>query len=609
MIAGAFTPPSTISDENQKSGSIIDRVLRQFSADNFIPLASIPHDTRRVYQDQSIGLIQQSVTLKHTQGIAYCNESGQVCISWSRLDNPNELEKNLSSSDNKNNNSSLILASYQRWQNECPKHIKGSFAFAIYDPKRQTLLLARDIMGVIPLYYNDGDPCFLFATNLAAIAKLNEVKNQACTQWITQYLFKHQADESLTGFTNIKKLPAGHTLLVSADNKPAVTAYWQLEDLITEATPKNSLDTYQRAFDQASIKQVKHKQTIGLELSGGLDSSSIMASLMEQQPDSDVHCFSRAYFTLEKEPIQALHKRYPNTNNHLWSDPSTNQHSFNDDLDHYISIFGLPDEHSLAIGCSDFLRVANQHDIKMVLSGYGGDEFSSALAHDVIFQLIQERRFLSLYQRLTGNPVKRLIRLLRLLRKQPSKTAYTPAMLNMKHPDIIHAQKQQTNHYQQLNNEKNHNRRLIQQWRAGGVLRLESHTLAGAAKGISFEWPFMDENVLACYLSSPIKERFGTGGQTRWLHRRAFTGRLPSIIINKKDKKIGTLNGKNDLHDIFIQRFPNKFNLHSLLQNMVDEKAVNDFLTTPSKEQKQSNHYRHTVKAIYSINCWLKHYF
>jgi len=392
-----------------------------------------------------------------------------------------------------------------------------------------------------------------------------------------------------------------------------VKPYWQLEELLTNPInnthSQNWVNTYRQLFDQAVRKRVNNDQTLGIELSGGLDSSSIMASLMEQLPNSNVHCFSRAYFSLEKKPLQALYKRYPNTINHLWDDPLNNQHNYQQDLNRYIALFGLPDEHSLAVGCSNFLKTANQNKVTTLLSGFGGDEFSSNMAKDTLRQLANQRRFIALYSRLTSNPVKRLLHILRLTLKQPASPLYQPVMLQTDHPAIVEMQQQQLDDYQRLNKEKNHNQRIIQRWRLGGVLRLESHSLAAAAEGTAFHWPFLDEELLACYFASPVTERFGTGGQKRWLHRRAFAKCLPNIIVEKNDKHIGSLVNSSDPHEVFMQRLPRKIKLHPQLQNLVDEVALNQFLATPTEAQKQSPNYRYTSKSIYSINLWLNTYF
>ena len=312
-------------------------------------------------------------------------------------------------------------------------------------------------------------------------------------------------------------------LRVDLDNgKVDVEQYWQLEDLLTKSYCKDHLEAYRNAFDHAVLKRLKQTQTLGIELSGGLDSSSIMASLMMQKPDTNVHCFSRAYFALEKQLIQSISDHYPSKNNYLWDDPNTSHHGFQKSLNDYIQLFGLPDEHSLAIDTHTFLETAREQNITTLLSGFGGDEFSSSLARDVILQLVDERRFFSAYARLSGNPIKRIFEVVRLSLKKPRRPDYLPAMLCLDNEDVINVKTQQYDFYQQLSFERSHNHRLIKQWRQSGVTRLESHSLAAASKGVSFHWPFIDENLLACFFSSPVTQRLGANGKTRWLHRQAF---------------------------------------------------------------------------------------
>ncbi|RBP49931.1 asparagine synthetase B family protein [Arenicella xantha] len=616
MIAGAF--PHDFSNEEESTRLVeVDDLLDQLCATDFPALSELPHDTRQVYRDNRVALIQQSVTNTLPQSLAHCTETGQVCVCWSYLENPAEISGHfLTESGSNTNDASFVLASYQRWSEDCPKRIKGAFVFAIYDPKRQMLLLARDRLGLKPLYYSVDSPCFLFASNAAAIARLDGVNNQLSSDWIAQHLFKHYSDSSSTGFANIKKLPAGHMLILKSENdvvRPRVKAYWRLEELSNssvQATEASDLvEEYRRSFDRAVAKRSLSNYPLGVELSGGLDSSSIMASLMEQSPSNKMHCFSRAFFSLEPEPIAALNQCYPDAQYHLWGDPESTGLAYQADLARYVELFGLPDEHSLAIGCANFLRVAKQNNVKTLLSGYGGDEFSSSLAHDTALQLADQGDFMALFTRLSGNPIRRLKTIYNLAFRQPSVSSYMPKMLKLDHPALVAVQQRQQEYSLSRSNTKDHNTRMVQRWRHGNVLRLESHTLAATAFGVSFHWPFLDEDLLACYFRSPVTERLGIGNKTRWLHRRALAGRLPKAILDKNNKDVGVLRNGQNPHETFMQRLPGKIDVHSALQSMVDAEELNQFLSSPTNEQKQQPAYRLTAKTIYSINVWLHSFF
>jgi len=615
MIAGVLTY-SAKHKGTESDPPKIDSLFDQLCSKEFQPLKAIPHDTRQVYNNDGVGLIQQSMTQLHPQSIARCKESGQVCVCWARLDTGEHFKNSsFTHGDSLNNNASVILASYQKWQQDCVQYIKGDFVFAIYDPKQQHLLLARDRMGVRPLYYYQDQHSFAFASNPAAIAKLNDIENKVSTSWIAQHLFKHYTDSSSTAFSNIKKLPPGHILVINRDKsslKSNLSTYWRLEDFLGNSNTSSAEDiiqTYRNHFDQAVSNRVQSKHPLAIELSGGLDSSSIMASMMEQSPDNEIHCLSRAYFSLEMGPIKTLHKLYPDTINHLWDDPNSDGLNYRKNLSRYIDIFGLPAEHSLAIGATNFMQTASQHNARILLSGYGGDEFSSSLAHDAVQQLFQQKNYLSAFMRLKGSPLELIKKAYRLAFSNRQAFSYQPAMLRMNHLDLLKVKQQQESYQRGLVSETNHNIRIAKKWANNGILRLESHTLAGSSMGISYHWPFLDEQVIACYLSSHVTERLGKGGKTRWLHRRAFSKSLPNQILDKNDKHIGSLSNKNDPHDVFMQSFPTEIDLHSALLPMVDTKVLNQFLNSSTRQQKQNPAYRHTLKTIYNINLWLNAYF
>ncbi len=618
MIAGGFAYWHEEEMDCSERANVC-RIFDQLRSKDFEPLALIPHDVRQEYVGNGVQLIQQSLPYSEVVDFARCNETQQVCVSWSRLENHRELDLNSPiAPKSKHNNAAWILSNYQQWSTECPNFIEGDFVFAIHDPVSDHLFLARDRMGVKPLYYSEDPSCFLFASNLAAIARLDDVDNSPSVSWIAQYLYRHFIGNTSTAFENIKKLPAGHALILKKDKRgrphePKIWAYWTLADIASKPNEKRSSEEhvrrYKECFDAAVLKRVSDKHLTGVELSGGLDSSSIMSSLMKQIPSSDAHCFSREFFTLEKKPLEALRELYPKSYHHIWRTPEESNINYHQNLERYIKLFGLPDEHSLAIGCSDFLVTANECNVKTMLSGYGGDEFSSAFGHDVLVELADQRRFLSLFSRLNGPPTKRLKDAYRMFFRRHSKSMIRPKMLRLEHAELQYIDQHRRLFYENLANEKSHNRRMVKRWQQSGVQRLESHTLAGSGYGVSFNWPFLDETLLSCFFCTPIEERLGRGSNTRWLHRRAFRNSLPDVIVNKNDKDVGHLVGDSDSYDAFMQRFSNEMNLHPLLKSLVDETVLSQFFSNPNQEQREVFMYRYTYKSIYSINLWLKEYF
>lgn len=616
MIAGALTNKVTVTSDSVNEPKLLS-VHAKLRSNSFDPLSQSPYDVKNEHKDNHITLIQQTVTDDSPQSIACCQESGMVCISWAHINNVDELQSTLQLENRfTGNNSTLILASYKRWLDDCPQFIRGDFTFAIYDPERQKLFLARDRIGVRPLYYCNDKLCFLFASNPAVIARLDEIDNQSSRKWMTQYIFKHICDDSTTAYKNIKKLPPGHVLTIdtsSNHHKPKLENYWSLDSLLSiptiNRTSENWVEEYRRVFDCAVRRFNRDAQPIGIEVSGGLDSSSILSSLIAQDPDLDLHGFSRAYFALDLEPMRDLYARFPNVKKHIWDNPAKSHEGYLESLQRYIQLFGMPDEHSLAVGCSNILEAAANNGIKTIISGYGGDEFSSAMAREISQILFEQKQYYGAFKRLQGNPIRKLRQFYRLRGRAKVGQFYDPPFLHPDTEEYIDTKERQHEYLCGLQTETSHNHKLIKKWRIAGVLRLESHTLAAAARGLSFHWPFLDEDLLSCYFQTPITERFGIGGQVRWLHRRAFQHDLPSVITNKNDKYIGALINECDPHEVFMRRFPKEIDWHQELRTLVNTDEVDEFLRCPTEDQKNIAVHRNTFKSIFSLNTWLSEYF
>ncbi len=175
----------------------------------------------------------------------------------------------------------VILALYDRYGEACLNHLRGMFAFCIYDSQEQTLFLARDRIGKKPLkYYFDGK-IFIFASEVKAIISQKEIKRVPDFEAISKYLSYGYIPSPLTGFKDIKKLPPGHFMkLHIKTGKLIISRYW--EPLFTEklnlSEPewcKKILSTLEEAVRLRMISDVP----LGGFLSGGVDSSAVIATM------------------------------------------------------------------------------------------------------------------------------------------------------------------------------------------------------------------------------------------------------------------------------------------------------------------------------------------
>lgn len=180
----------------------------------------------------------------------------------------------------------VILALYDKYQEKCVNHLRGMFAFALYDEQKQTLFCARDRVGKKPFkYYMDGD-VFMFASELKAILTQPEYHKEPDYIAIHHYLTLQYTPAPLTGFVGIKKLEPAHYLMINLKTKGVrKERYWKLDYSKKLRLPKNEwkkriLETLEEATRLRMISDVP----IGAFLSGGIDSSAVVALMAKNSP-------------------------------------------------------------------------------------------------------------------------------------------------------------------------------------------------------------------------------------------------------------------------------------------------------------------------------------
>lgn len=197
--------------------------------------------------------------------------------------------------------SALILSAYKRWGAECPNHLLGDFAFAIWDGRDNALFCARDHMGVKPFYYYDSGQFVAFASEIKALLCLPQVPLKLNELQLAVGMAEIRADRESTSFQGIARLPAAHAIKIT-EKGAKLDRYWSLD--ATREVHFDSDREYEKAFRDVFCEAVRCRLRsafpVGSELSGGLDSSSVVCTarqiLCSQQhvsPDeSRLHVFS-----------------------------------------------------------------------------------------------------------------------------------------------------------------------------------------------------------------------------------------------------------------------------------------------------------------------------
>ena len=187
----------------------------------------------------------------------------------------------------------IIMALYDKYREDCLEHLRGMFAFAIYDEKEKTIFCARDRVGKKPFKYYLDDKVFLFASELKAILTQKEYQKEPDFEAISHYLTFQYCPAPLTGFKDIRKLAPAHYLKIDLATKTVVEkSYWKLDYSKKLALPEKewSRRIMEKLEESVRLRMIADVP-LGAFLSGGIDSSAIVG-LMSKLSDQPVKTFS-----------------------------------------------------------------------------------------------------------------------------------------------------------------------------------------------------------------------------------------------------------------------------------------------------------------------------
>jgi asparagine synthase (glutamine-hydrolysing) len=179
----------------------------------------------------------------------------------------------------------VILKAYAQWGDGCVRRFKGMFAFAVWDLRERRLFLARDRMGIKPLYFSQDGQRFRFASNTQALLAAGGVDTALDPVALHHHFTLHAVVPApRTLFRGIRKLPPAHALTVEADGRTRLERYWDLH-AGRPAEPRSEQEWIDAVHDSLRLAVERRLQIadvpVGVLLSGGLDSSLLVALLAE----------------------------------------------------------------------------------------------------------------------------------------------------------------------------------------------------------------------------------------------------------------------------------------------------------------------------------------
>jgi asparagine synthase (glutamine-hydrolysing) len=521
-------------------------------------------DSDGYFQDDfvTLGMKRLSIIDLHTGQQPITNEDGRLQLIFNgEIFNYRTLRRQLTQMGHQfrtQSDSEIIVHAYESYGRNCVTHFNGQFAFAIWDRQERTLLLARDRLGINPLYYWHDDAQFVFASELKALRQHPLVPCQLNPIALDHLLTLEYIPAPLTILQNIHKLPPAHTLFFE-NGKICLEKYWDIHPHPVNSSFAQASDQLNDLLDDAVKIRLQSDVPLGVFLSGGIDSSAIVASMhrsvMGQEP---IQTFAIGF-------AEASYNELPFAQQvaDLFDTQHTTQ-TLSPDLLSLVEKLATHLDEPLAdfsIFPTYLVSCLASESVKVVLSGDGGDELFAgydtyvaqwlARGYGKLPAFLTTSLLPSLTQKLPPQPAKKGVinkikrfvegaalpphlqhtRWMQFLSASDKTALYTPdfqhAIQNYSTTDTL------THHFQHAPFDSP----LAQQQYVDIHTYLAHNILTkvdrmSMAASVETRVPFLDHRLVEFALNLPASYKL-KHGKTKHILRHALRHRLPSNILNR----------------------------------------------------------------------------
>lgn len=371
-----------IAGKFEFSGAVVDRALISKMCDTIIYRGP---DAEGIYTAPYIGLGQRRLSiidLRDSANPPLSNEDDSVWIVFNgEIYNFKELRASLVEKGHvfrTATDTEVIVHLYEEYDTECVQHLRGMFAFAIWDSKKKRLFAARDRLGKKPFVYTKTNSSFVFGSEIKAITADPTVSISPSFRAIDSYLTYQYVPSPLTAFTGVFKLPPAHHLICNERGDVHVTRYWSPPSPEKSKASREEIagEILVRLKESVRLRMVADVP-LGAFLSGGIDSGAIVA-LMAMESSQPIKTFTIGFDEGEFSELPYARKvaeRYHTDHYEFIVKPD-----IADILPLLVKHYNEPFADSSAVPTYYVSKMAREH-VTVALSGDGGDENFAGYSH------------------------------------------------------------------------------------------------------------------------------------------------------------------------------------------------------------------------------------
>lgn len=505
-------------------------------------------DDNGVFLTNGIGLTHRRLSIIDLSEAAHqpmANSKGTLWLIFNgEIYNYKELAGELKRSGHSfrsNSDSEVIIHAYEEWGTNCVSLFNGMFAFAIWDVSEHSLFAARDRLGIKPFYYWTNNRYFIFSSEIKSILLHPDISLEPNYQTIRRYLLHGNSDNDSTWYSGINQLMPGHIIELS-NQKLSIRQYW---DLSFNIDYRRSYDSYAEELRSLLLDSVRlHVRSdvpVGSHLSGGIDSSSIVAMAKEEL--GNLHTFSAAYpdckVADERKYIDIVSHKFE-TIHHLITPVAA-------DVEYLLpKLIWLLDEPDIGPSILPMYRVseaASSLGVKVLLGGQGADECFAG--YPPFFTLAAKNMLMFLGNNEINPPLTEYLRIPEYLIKGGSVRRYLYRLMRKKisAPWIRELGDSHSTFYSDSIPENIKTLKLLPlelhcyvelKHYLRGLLHLEDRM--SMAWSVESRLPLLDYRIVefSTRIPSWMKIR---NGFTKAILRKATHGITPDQILRRKDKK------------------------------------------------------------------------
>ncbi|MGA1985107.1 MAG: asparagine synthase (glutamine-hydrolyzing) [Candidatus Sulfotelmatobacter sp.] len=375
-------------------------------------------DDEGIYTDRGVGLGMRRLSIIDlvTGHQPISNEDGTIWIVFNgEIYNHEALRERLIARGHRfrsHSDTETIVHLYEEYGRECVQELRGMFAFAIWDSRTRRLFVARDRLGIKPLYYRLARGLFLFGSEIKVILAHPEVSAEFHRAVLPEYLAFGYLSGAETFYEGIRKLMPGHWLEIdqggqSEDGELRTEQYWDLSPGLDENLRDESyyVNTYRGLLEDAVSSHLMSDVPLGVFLSGGLDSSAV-AALMTRLRGGPIETFSVGYaeHAYSELPYARSVAQHLNAIHH---EVMVSEREFFDTLPKLIWHEDEPIVWPSSVALYFAARLARER-VTVVLTGEGSDETLAGYGRYAF--TLKNSAFDRIYRRLVPGALRRRVR-------------------------------------------------------------------------------------------------------------------------------------------------------------------------------------------------------